>query len=124
MRIMYSILNILFSNKANSQLYALTQVDIMEAMETDGEKWSDRTIYNKIKELRKKGFVSTGLRQSNSNTYYIIVILIIGSVATFIAINVLDMVVGVIVGICKKIHRHFYDKRLLKAFCEQKEDEV
>ena len=61
---MYSILNILFSNKANSQLYALTQVDIMEAMETDGEKWSDRTIYNKIKELRKKGFVSTGLRQS------------------------------------------------------------
>mgnify|MGYP001163144385 CR=1 FL=1 len=71
MRIMYSILNILCSNKANSQLYALTQVDIMEAMETDGEKWSDRTIYNKIKELRKKGFVSTGLRQSNSNTYYI-----------------------------------------------------
>ena len=49
-----------------------------------------------------------------------IVILIIGSVATFIAINVLD----IIVGICKKIHRHFYDKRLLKAFCEQKEDEV
>lgn len=46
------------------------------------------------------------------------------SLATFIAINVLDMVVGVIVGICKKIHRHFYDKRLLKAFCEQKKDEV
>lgn len=53
-----------------------------------------------------------------------IAMLVIGSVATFIAINVLDMVVGVIVGICKKIHRHFYDKRLLKAFCEQKEDEV
>ena len=52
-----------------------------------------------------------------------IVILVIGSVATFVAINVLDMGVGVI-GICKKIHRHFYDKRLLKAFCEQKEDEV
>ena len=34
------------------------------------------------------------------------------------------MVVGVIVSICKKVHRHFYDKRLLKAFCEQKEDEV
>ena len=53
-----------------------------------------------------------------------IVILILGSVAMFITINVLDMVVGIIVGICKKIHRHFYDKRLLKAFCEQKEDEV
>lgn len=53
-----------------------------------------------------------------------IAMLVIGSVATFIAINVLDMIVGVIVGIYKKIHRHFYDKRLLKAFCEQKEDEV
>ncbi len=53
-----------------------------------------------------------------------IAILVIGSVATFIAINVFDMVVGVIVSICKKVHRHFYDKRLLKAFCEQKEDEV
>lgn len=71
MRIMYSILNILFSNKANSQLYALTQVDIMEAMIADGEKWSDRTIYNKIKELRKQGFIRTGLRKGNFNTYYI-----------------------------------------------------
>lgn len=53
-----------------------------------------------------------------------IAMLVIGSVATFIAINVLDMVVGIIVGICKKIHRQVYDKRLLKAFCEQKEDEV
>lgn len=53
-----------------------------------------------------------------------IAILVIGSAAMFIAINVLDMIVGVIVGICKKIHKHFYDKRLLKAFCGQKEDEV
>ena len=53
-----------------------------------------------------------------------IAIHVIGSVVTFIAINVLDMIVGVIVSICKKIHRHFYDKRLLKAFCGQKEDEV
>ena len=53
-----------------------------------------------------------------------IAMLVIDSVATFIAINVLDMVVGIIVGICKKTHRHFYDKRLLKVFCEQKEDEV
>lgn len=68
---MYSILNILYSNKANSQLYALTQIDIMEAMIADGEKWSDRTIYSKIKELRKQGFIRTGLRQGNFNTYYI-----------------------------------------------------
>ncbi len=53
-----------------------------------------------------------------------IAMLVISSVAMFIAINVLDMGVGVIVGICKKIHRYFCDKRLLKAFCEQKEDEV
>ncbi len=47
-----------------------------------------------------------------------------GSVVTFLAINLLDMIVGLIVRICKKIHRHFYDKRLLKGFLEQKEDEV
>ena len=53
-----------------------------------------------------------------------IMILVLGSVATVIAINVLDMVVGLIVSICKKIHRQVYDKRLLKGFCEQREDEV
>lgn len=53
-----------------------------------------------------------------------ILILVLGLVATFITINALDMIVGVIVSICKKVHRHFYDKRLLKAFCGQKEDEV
>lgn len=53
-----------------------------------------------------------------------ILILVLGLVATFITINALDMIVGVIVSICKKVHRHFYDKRLLKAFCGQKKDEV
>ena len=52
MRIMYSILNILFSNKANSQLYALTQVDIEEA-------------------LVKQGYVKEGLRKGNANTFYL-----------------------------------------------------
>lgn len=37
-----------------------------------------------------------------------IVILILGSVAMFIAINVLDMVAGIIVGICKKIRIKLY----------------
>lgn len=50
--------------------------------------------------------------------------LVLGAIATFVVINALDIVVGLIVTVCKKIHRHFYDKRLLKAFCEQKEDEV
>ena len=53
-----------------------------------------------------------------------ILMLVLGSVVTFVAINVLDMVVGFIVRSCKKIHKHFYYKKLLKAFCEQKEDEV
>lgn len=53
-----------------------------------------------------------------------ILILVLGLVATFITINALDMVAGIIVNICKKVHRHFYDRRLLKAFCGQKEDEV
>lgn len=41
MRTMYLILNILYSNGAKSKLYALSQKDIMEALEADGEKWSD-----------------------------------------------------------------------------------
>ncbi len=44
--------------------------------------------------------------------------IIAGSVVTFLAINLLDIVVGLIRGICKNIHRHFCDKRLLKGFCE------
>jgi uncharacterized membrane protein YgaE (UPF0421/DUF939 family) len=50
-----------------------------------------------------------------------IVILVLGSDVTFIAINILDMVVGLIVSICKKIYRHFYDKKLLKAFYAQEQ---
>lgn len=53
-----------------------------------------------------------------------ILMLVLWAVATFAAINVFDMVVGFIVRSCKKIHRHLYDKKLLKAFCEQKEDDV
>lgn len=71
MRIMYSILNILFSNKANSQLYALTQVDIEEALIADGEEWCERTVYNKIRALVKQGYVKEGLRKGNANTFYL-----------------------------------------------------
>jgi len=68
---MYSILNILYSNKARSKLYALTQKDIIEALAADGEVWSERTIYNKIRALEEQGFIEKGLRQSNSNTFYV-----------------------------------------------------
>jgi len=71
LRIMYSILNILYSNKARSKLYALTQKDIIEALAADGEVWSERTIYNKIRALEEQGFIEKGLRQSNSNTFYV-----------------------------------------------------
>ena len=54
---MYSILNILYTNKAQSKLYALTQKDIEEALIADGEKWCERTVYNKIRALVKKGSV-------------------------------------------------------------------
>lgn len=71
MRTMYLILNILYSNGAKSKLYALSQKDIMEALEADGEKWSEKTIYNKIRELAKCGHVLEGLRQGNAKTFYI-----------------------------------------------------
>lgn len=71
MRTMYSILNILYRNGAKSKLYALSQKDIMEALEAEGEKWSERTIYNKIRELSSKKLILDGLRQGNSKTFYI-----------------------------------------------------
>ena len=40
------------------------------------------------------------------------------AVGTFIAVNVLDLIVGMIAGIIKHIHRRIKDKRLLKSFCQ------
>lgn len=71
MRIMYSILNILYANEARSKLYALSQKDIIEALAVDGEKWSDRTVYNKLRALVNHGFIKEGLKKSNSNTFYV-----------------------------------------------------
>ena len=68
---MYSILNILYANGAKSKLYALSQKDIMEALESEGEKWSERTIYNKIRELSKNKYILDGLRQGNAKAYYV-----------------------------------------------------
>ena len=47
------------------------------------------------------------------------VLLLVGvTVGTFIAVNVLDLIVGMIAGIIKHIHRRIKDKRLLKGFCQ------
>lgn len=46
-------------------------------------------------------------------------LLLIGvAVGTFIAINVLDMIVGLVTGIIKYIHRKIKNKRVLKDFYE------
>lgn len=47
------------------------------------------------------------------------VLLIIGvAVGTFIVINVLDLIVGMITGIIKHIHRKIKERRLIKRFCK------
>lgn len=47
------------------------------------------------------------------------VLMLVGiTVGTFIAVNVLDLIVGMIAGIIKHIHRRMKDKRLLKGFCQ------
>lgn len=71
LRTMYSILNILYSNGANSKLYALSQKDIIEALEAEDEKWCERTIYNKLRELLEKQFILEGLKRVNAKTFYI-----------------------------------------------------
>ena len=71
MRVMYSILNILHSNGAKSKLYALSQKDIIEALEAEDEKWCEKTVYNKLRELVNKKFILEGLKQVNAKTFYI-----------------------------------------------------
>ena len=71
MRIMYSILNILYSNGAKSKLYALSQKDIIEALAADGEHWNERTIYNKLRELLANNLILEGLKRGNAKTFYI-----------------------------------------------------
>ena len=71
MRIMYSILNILYSNGAKSKLYALSQKDILEALAADGETWKERTIYLKLRELLNNHLILEGLKRGNAKTFYI-----------------------------------------------------
>lgn len=49
----------------------------------------------------------------------IAILLIIGvSVGAFVAINLIDLCVGMIIGIVKHIDRKIKDRRLLKGFCQ------
>ena len=71
MRIMYLILNLLYSTEARSKLIALTQKEIIEALADDGESWNERTIYNKLRELEKNNYVGAGFKKGNAKTFFI-----------------------------------------------------
>ena len=73
MRISYAILLFLKSENALNKLRALTQDVIVNGIEMeDGKRWGDRTIYNKLRQLIKLGYIKEGLRKGNSNTFYIV----------------------------------------------------
>lgn len=72
MRIMYLILNLLYNADAKSKLIALTQREIMEALKADGNAFSERTIYNRLKDLLNNGYVGIGMKNGNAMTYYIL----------------------------------------------------
>ena len=44
LRIMYSILNTLYSHGVKNRLLALTRKEIQEIMDAEGEKWNERTL--------------------------------------------------------------------------------
>lgn len=71
MRIMYLILNLLYSNEARSRLIALTQKEIIEALDADGESWNERTIYNKLREMQSNDYIGEGFKKGNAKTFFI-----------------------------------------------------
>ena len=53
-----------------------------------------------------------------------VVLMLVGvAVGTFIAVNVLDLIVGMIAGILKEIRRKAKDKRILKGLSKDNADE-
>lgn len=65
------ILNLLYSNDAKSKLIAMPIKDIQAAMETEGDGYCWKTIYNKIRELLKCGHIKEGMKIGNKRCYYI-----------------------------------------------------
>lgn len=49
--------------------------------------------------------------------------LVVGAaVGVFVVINLIDLMLGLLKGVCKHIHRKIKDRRLVKEFCEQTEE--
>lgn len=71
MRVMYSILSLLYREGVNSKLVSLTQKEIQKCLEDEGEKYCDRTMYLKCTELLKNGFIKEGMKNKNARTFYI-----------------------------------------------------
>lgn len=71
LRIMYSILNTLYSHGVKNRLLALTRKEIQEIMDAEGEKWNERTLYNRLRELEEKQYIGIGIKRSNAKTFFI-----------------------------------------------------
>ena len=71
LRIMYSILNTLYSHGVKNRLLALTRKEIQEIMDAEGEKWNERTLYNRLRELEEKQYIGIGMKRSNAKTFFI-----------------------------------------------------
>ena len=71
-RLGYLILSILVGESAFSSRNALSVHEISE-IEEFGERYGYKysTIYKKIVEFEKKGYVAVGFKDGNANTYYI-----------------------------------------------------
>ena len=71
MRITYLILKIMCDTNSKSKLNALTQKQIVEALKDNDCLRNERTVYNNLKEMLKKGYVGEGMKCGNAMTYYV-----------------------------------------------------
>lgn len=67
-RLGFIILSILFRNEATSRLSSMTVREIAYAEEF-GLK--ENTIFKKIKDFEKSGYISRGLKEGRADTYFI-----------------------------------------------------
>lgn len=49
-------------------------------------------------------------------------LIVCAAVGVFVTINLIDLVLGLLKGVFRHIHRKIKDRRLLKGFCEQTEE--
>ncbi len=67
-RLGFIILSILRKNEATDRLSGMTVYEIASA-EAFGMK--DNTIFKKLREFERSGYVSRGLKEGRANTYFI-----------------------------------------------------